>query len=109
MEMGVEGDYETEAGVREQNAKKKEEEEGARDLENGQTDFEEKVIQRNVHNVDVPNDDQEFHPSKFQTLNPTNPLRIVINNATRVASLSPAQSQHSQPRSTSIPQQVCFL
>ncbi|XP_072087113.1 uncharacterized protein [Arachis hypogaea] len=103
MEMrAVEGASEQ---VREQNAKE-EEEQGTFDLENGQMKFEEKVM--SDHNN---NGNKEFQASKFERLNPTNPLRIVINNATRVASLSPDhlhQSQQpppSQPSSTpSIPQ-----
>ncbi|KAE8679833.1 protein PNS1-like isoform X2 [Hibiscus syriacus] len=54
-----------------------------------------------------------FHVSMLQTLNPTNPLRIVINGGTRVATPSPSQSSRfqtpppprSQPRSTPTPQQ----
>ncbi|KAL4328826.1 hypothetical protein AHAS_Ahas13G0238900 [Arachis hypogaea] len=108
MEMrAVEGASEQ---VREQNAKE-EEEQATFDLENGQMKFEEKVMSDHNNNGDT-----EFQASKFQRLNPTNPLRIVINNATRVASLSPDhhhQSQQpppSQPPSTpSIPQQTVTL
>ncbi|KAG8486433.1 hypothetical protein CXB51_019909 [Gossypium anomalum] len=55
-----------------------------------------------------------FHVSMLQRLNPTNPLRIVINGGTRVATPSPSQSSRfqptppppprSQPRSTPTPQ-----
>ncbi|KAL4327627.1 hypothetical protein AHAS_Ahas13G0119000 [Arachis hypogaea] len=88
MEMrAVEGASEQ---VREQNAKE-EEEQATFDLENGQMKFEEKVMSDHNNNGDT-----EFQASKFQRLNPTNPLRIVINNATRVASLSPDHLHQSQ-------------
>ncbi|GFP92412.1 ctl-like protein ddb_g0274487 [Phtheirospermum japonicum] len=61
-----------------------------------------------------------FHMSRMQRLSATNPLRLVINNATRVGSPSPATQpppsrpspspspvpahQHHQPRSTPTPQ-----
>lgn len=54
-----------------------------------------------------------FHVSMLQRLNPTNPLRIVSNGGTRVATPSPYQSSRfqptpppprSQPRSTPTPQ-----
>lgn len=46
------------------------------------------------------NPPRDFQMSRLQRLNPTNPLRIVLNAANRVATPSP-----SQPRSTPTPQQ----
>lgn len=42
-------------------------------------------------------DEGNFHASRLQTLNPTNPLRIVLNANTRVASPSPAHQSHPPP------------
>ncbi|MED6137447.1 hypothetical protein PIB30_065127 [Stylosanthes scabra] len=83
--------------VREQNAKEEDEQ--------GTMDFEEEKVMMTDHNHTNNDHNKEFQASKFQTLNPTNPLRIAINNATRVASLSPQQQPLSTP---SIPQ-VCSL
>ncbi|KAF2319652.1 hypothetical protein GH714_017849 [Hevea brasiliensis] len=47
-------------------------------------------------------DQRNFHVSMLRRLNPSNPLRIVINSSTRVASPSPSQT--SLPRSTPTPQ-----
>ncbi|XP_027342392.1 protein PNS1 isoform X1 [Abrus precatorius] len=49
------------------------------------------------------NDHEDFNLSRFNRLNPTNPLRIVINSSTRVATPSPAQPQRSHTRSTPPP------
>ncbi|KAK7243429.1 hypothetical protein RIF29_38225 [Crotalaria pallida] len=114
----VERENETEADVvRERDDAKKED--GVKDLEKGEVGFEERVINSNANNGGggggdddvVHNDHEEFQLSRFNRLNPTNPLRIVINSNTRVATPSPAQSQRSQtqtqsqPRSTPTPQQ----
>ena len=98
-------DNEAGAQVREENGKEKKEE-----------DLEEKVIHMNNDDGILRSDNHNEHRegillSKFQTLNPTNPLRIVINsnNMNRVSNPSPAQPQRPpQPRSVPfpIPQQV---
>ena len=117
--------------VREGNENKEEEEVKSLDLEKGEVGFEEKVIPTN-NDGGNHNDHEEFQMSRFHRLNPTNPLRIVANSATRVATPSPATSQrfqqqphtqpqpqphpqpqpptqpHPQPPSTPTPQQVCF-
>lgn len=95
-----EGDEEEEEGNG-----RKERMEGERDVEKGEMGVEEKVMEsKNVE------DQRNFHVSMLQRLNPSNPLRIVINSNTRVASPSPSQT--SLPRSTPTPQQVssfsCF-
>jgi len=78
------------------------------DLEKGEVGVEE---ERKVQSNDVVDDHEESHLSGFHRLNPTNPLRIVINSATRVATPSPAQSQHphTHTRSTPTPLQVLFF
>jgi len=98
----VEKEDETVAGA------KKEE-----DLEKGEVGVEE---ERKVQSNDVVDDQsfehQESHLSGFHRLNPTNPLRIVINSSTRVATPSPAQAQrppHTHTRSTPTPLQVLFF
>ncbi|EEF44562.1 protein PNS1 [Ricinus communis] len=86
-----------------------------RDLEKGEElGIKEKVIEdknnvnnnnnsNNNNNGDHENDQRNnLHVSMLQRLNPSNPLRIVINNSTRVASPSPSQT--SLPRSTPNPQ-----
>lgn len=99
---------ETEAEAREGDAKI---EEGVRDLEKGEVGFGESVIHRHSndavdHNGTAAGDahhnngHEEFQLPMLQRLNPTNPLRIVLNSNTRVAAPSPgpsAQSQRSHP------------
>ncbi|XP_061368997.1 protein PNS1 isoform X2 [Gastrolobium bilobum] len=96
----VDRENETEAEVREEgDAKNKVEE--VKDLEKGKVGFEERVIHSNdvSNGGDVHNYHEEFNLSRFNRLNPTNPLRIVINSSTRVATPPPAaQSQQSQPQ-----------
>lgn len=110
--------------VREGNNGRKNEEEEVKDLEKGEVGFEEERVVQNKnegnenHHHNVKNH-EEFPLSRFNRLNPTNPLRIVVNNATRVASPSlqppppaaaasavppPPQSEPSQPRSIPTPQ-----
>nr|POE81546.1 protein pns1 [Quercus suber] len=97
--------------VKEENEEKEEEE--MKDVEKGEVGFQERVVESNNYG--------EFHLSRMQSLNPSNPLRIVINSATRVPTASPSQrpSQppprpahaqppppppaHAQPRSTPAP------
>ncbi|XP_052108366.1 protein PNS1 [Arachis duranensis] len=73
------------------------------DLEKGEVGFEERVIhhENEVNNQqrDNNNHEEEFQLQMFHRLNPTNPLRIVINSNTRVAAPSPPshQSQRSHP------------
>ncbi|KAJ7949237.1 Plasma-membrane choline transporter family protein [Quillaja saponaria] len=94
----VEGGSEDGDEVKEGNEKKEEEE--VKDLEKGQAGVKETVIQSNLSG---DNNHEEFQLSRLQRLNPSNPLRIVINSANRVATASP--SQRPQPRSTPTPQQ----
>ncbi|KAM4072829.1 hypothetical protein ACJW30_11G165500 [Castanea mollissima] len=91
--------------VKEENEEKEEEE--MKDVEKGEVGFQERVVESNNYG--------EFQLSRMQMLNPSNPLRIVINSATRVPTASPSQrpSQphaqpppppaHAQPRSTPAP------
>ncbi|GMN53661.1 hypothetical protein TIFTF001_022793 [Ficus carica] len=99
--------------VREGNVKREEEEEEVKDVEKGEVGLEEKVVEKkNIDNNNNEEQEQEgFNMSMLQRLNPTNPLRIVINSdGTRLATPSPSQfsqrSQRSQPRSTPTPQGV---
>ncbi|KAG2668748.1 hypothetical protein I3760_14G005200 [Carya illinoinensis] len=87
--------------AREENDKKEEEE--VKDVEKGEVGFQEELVGKNNHG--------DFHLSRMQRLNPSNPLRIAVNSATRVGTPSPSQlsqpSQPSQPaqaRSTPTPQ-----
>lgn len=104
----VERENETRAQVlREEDGKKKEKkEEKTMDLEER---LQEKVIQMNSNGTGSENHNdhhEEILLSRFQTLNPTNPLRIVINGATnRASNPPPAQSQRPQPRSVPVPQE----
>ncbi|XP_062174737.1 protein PNS1 isoform X2 [Alnus glutinosa] len=61
----------------------KKEEEEAKDVEKGEVGFQEQVIGSDGHG--------DFHVSRMQRLNPSNPLRLVINSATRVGTPSPPQ------------------
>ena len=96
--------------VKEENEEKEEEE--MKDVEKGEVGFHKGVVENNNYG--------EFQLSRMQRLNPSNPLRIVINSATRVPTTSPSQrpSQppppharaqpppppaHAQPRSTPAP------
>lgn len=100
-------------------------EERVRDLEKGEVRFDERKTQSNdvddgddVENVDHGHghvhgdahghhDDEEFNLSRFHRLNPTNPLRIVINSSTRAARPSPpTQSQRSHTHTRSVPTQI---
>ncbi|XVF33697.1 hypothetical protein REPUB_Repub17cG0190500 [Reevesia pubescens] len=89
----------------------REREEEKLDLEKGKVGavVEEKALER------IEDLRDHFHVSMLQRLNPTNPLRIVINGGTRVATPSPSHSSRfqpppppppprSQPRSTPTPQ-----
>jgi hypothetical protein len=94
---------------RDENGKKEEQE--VKDVEKGEVGFQEEVVGSHGHG--------DFHVSRMQRLNPSNPLRIVINSATRVGSPSPPQPAHparpahpahpahrAQPRSTPTPTQT---
>lgn len=79
-------------------------EEGVKDLEKGEVGLQEKVVESNNINQN------DFHLSRLQRLNPSNPLRIVLNSSTRVATPSPSQfSQASHHRSTPTPQVSYFI
>ncbi|KAJ6302906.1 hypothetical protein OIU77_016903 [Salix suchowensis] len=94
---------EEEEGDEEEGNGRKEEE---RDAEKGQVlGVKEKVIDnRNIGvNNDLPNRLGDSHVAMMQRLNPTNPLRIVINGSSRMPTPSPSQT--SLPRSTPTPQQ----
>ena len=96
--------------VKEENEENEEEE--MKDVEKGEVGFHKGVVENNNYG--------EFQLSRMQRLNRSNPLRIVINSATRVPTTSPSQrpSQppppharaqpppppaHAQPRSTPAP------
>ena len=90
--------------VRDENGKK--EEEKVKDLEKGEVGLEEKMVHEKKN-------EEEFQMNMMQRLNPTNPLRVLVNNSARVATNSarvatPSPSQFSQrstqPRSTPTPQ-----
>ena len=61
----------------------KKEEQEVKDVEKGEVGFQEEVVGSHGQG--------DFHVSRMQRLNPSNPLRIVINSATRVGSPSPPQ------------------
>ncbi|EXB95300.1 hypothetical protein L484_007944 [Morus notabilis] len=98
-------------GVERENEKKEE----VRDVEKGGVGLEAK---KENENDEKKVEAEEFNMSMLQRLNPTNPLRLVINGGTRVATPSPSQFSHpsqprpspsqfshpSQPRSTPTPQ-----
>ncbi|KAJ6299429.1 hypothetical protein OIU76_020401 [Salix suchowensis] len=95
---------EEEEGDEEEGNGRKEEE---RDAEKGQVlGVKEKVIDnRNIGvNNDLPNRLGDSHVAMMQRLNPTNPLRIVINGSSRMPTPSPSQT--SLPRSTPTPQGI---
>ncbi|KAK3223853.1 hypothetical protein Dsin_010878 [Dipteronia sinensis] len=100
---------EREAREEEENERREKE-----DLERGEVGVEEKVVESNknveddddVHHPQQQKMDREFQEPMMHRLNPTNPLRIVINGGTRVAAprmATPSPSQASQPRSTPAP------
>lgn len=126
--MVGERENEIEAGMREKEGDGGNKEERVRDLERGEVGVEEREVQSN--HVDVDDDDnvghghdhEEFNVSRFHRLNPTNPLRIVINSSTRVAKPSQptnqSQRSHTHTQSRSVPTpietpqpppQVCFF
>ena len=96
---------EEDKGEEEGNERKEEE----KDVEKGQVlGVKEKVIDNSNIGVnnDLPNRLGDSHVAMMQRLNPTNPLRIVINGSSRMPTPSPSQT--SLPRSTPTPQ-VSFL
>ncbi|KAL0429217.1 UNVERIFIED_CONTAM: hypothetical protein Sradi_0547700 [Sesamum radiatum] len=93
LDRGNEGGVEEEEKER-RNGKGSDEEE-LKDLEKGEMNIED---QESIQ-IHPPT---EFHMSRMQRLSATNPLRLVINNATRVASPSPA---HQPPRRSTSPLQ----
>ncbi|XP_011008259.1 PREDICTED: CTL-like protein DDB_G0274487 [Populus euphratica] len=98
---GREEKEEEDEGEEEGNERKEEE----KDVEKGQElGVKEKVIDSSnagVHN-DLPNQLGDSHVAMMQRLNPTNPLRIVVNGSSRMPTPSPSQT--SLPRSTPTPQ-----
>ncbi|CAH9091955.1 unnamed protein product [Cuscuta europaea] len=83
---------------------------GVRDVEKGEMGFEGKGRSDNHHlpPQHPPPATQDFHMARMQRLSATNPLRLVMDNAVRVASPSPASQQprrsHAQqPRSSPPP------
>ncbi|XP_021802078.1 CTL-like protein DDB_G0274487 [Prunus avium] len=116
-----------EVEVREENGKNKEEGEES-DVEKGEEvgfEFEEQAVAAESNTNDDHNQ-RDVHMSMMHRLNPTNPLRIVINSNTRAATPPPPRFSHgsnnirvgatpspshfshtpphSQPRSTPTPQ-----
>ncbi|KAF9665690.1 hypothetical protein SADUNF_Sadunf16G0149600 [Salix dunnii] len=93
-----------EEGDEEEGDERKEEE---RDAEKGQVlGVKEKVTDnRNIGvNNDLPNRLGDSHVVMMQRLNPTNPLRVVVNGSSRMPTPSPSQT--SLPRSTPTPQGI---
>ena len=74
-----------ESEVREEN--EEEEEEEVKDVEKGEVALQEHVVESN-------NNYGDFQLSRMERLNPSNPLRIVINSNTRVPTFSPSQRSH---------------
>ncbi|KAL9367794.1 hypothetical protein Peur_038993 [Populus x canadensis] len=96
-----EEEEEEDKGEEEGNERKDEE----KDVEKGQVlGVKEKVIDNSNIGVnnDLPNRLGDSHVAMMQRLNPTNPLRIVINGSSRMPTPSPSQT--SLPRSTPTPQ-----
>ncbi|KAG6789481.1 hypothetical protein POTOM_005579 [Populus tomentosa] len=96
-----EEEEEEDEGEEEGNERKEEE----KDVEKGQVlGAKEKVIDNSNIGVnnDLPNQLGDSHVAMMQRLNPTNPLRIVINGSSRMPTPSPSQT--SLPRSTPTPQ-----
>lgn len=89
MEGGNEEETEVREGNVVNNKEEKVEEEKAKDLEKGGVSFEGRGIQRNINNAENGHSHEDSQHSMYHRLNPTNPLRIVINSNTRVASPSP--------------------
>lgn len=92
---------EREARERENGPGRREEEE-LKDLEMGEVNIQKESVQTHPPN--------EFHMSRMQRLSATNPLRLVMDNATRVASPTPAQpppprssAAHPPPRASATP------
>ncbi|XP_042006923.1 CTL-like protein DDB_G0274487 isoform X1 [Salvia splendens] len=88
-------------GAAEPVEEKSERENGEReaDLEKGELNIQKESVQTHPPNA--------FHMSRMQRLSATNPLRLVIDNATRVASPSPARPpprpSHPPPRASASP------
>ncbi|KAJ6964603.1 hypothetical protein NC652_002755 [Populus alba x Populus x berolinensis] len=100
-ERREEEEEEEDEGREEGNEREKEE----KDVEKGQVlGAKEKVIDNSNIGVnnDLPNQLGDSHVAMMQRLNPTNPLRIVINGSSRMPTPSPSQT--SLPRSTPTPQ-----
>ncbi|KAK6933854.1 Choline transporter-like, partial [Dillenia turbinata] len=92
----VERENDEQVERKQEEGKKEDIEEGVKDLEKGQMGFQEQVIGANP-----PNDN---HASMLQRLNPSNPLRIVVNGSVPRFP-TPSPSQQSQPRATPTPSQ----
>ncbi|GMH19010.1 hypothetical protein Nepgr_020851 [Nepenthes gracilis] len=71
------------------------EETGAKDMEKDEMGFQEQVIH--------PDRQADSRLSMLQRLNPSNPLRIVINGGSRVTTPPPPPPPQSQPRFTQTP------
>ena len=92
-------------------------EEGLRDLEKGEVgknevvdddddDDDDEDVENVAHGHGHHDDHEGFNVSRFHRLNPTNPLRIVMNSNTRVAKPPPpkkSQRSHTPTRSIPIP------
>lgn len=86
---------------RENGGGEEKEKEKMKDIEKGEAGVEE----LGGRNQQQQQQTGEFHVARMQRLSATNPLRLVVENATRVASPSPAHSQthHHNPRPTPSP------
>lgn len=96
------GERENNRGQLIEENEKKEEKEVVKDVEKGEMSFEEEVVETN--------NQRGFPLTSLQRLNSTNPLRIVLDGGTRVATPSPSlfpqpplPSHLAQPGSTPTP------
>lgn len=112
MERESDGEERREEVEPERTDKDVEEHHGMKDVEKGEVGFPDGV---NGEGTSI--NSTEYRTAMLQRLNPTNPLRIVINGGTRVAASaatrsmptpSPPQSHVSVPRSTPTPQVTSF-
>ncbi|GAB4832514.1 hypothetical protein Ancab_006535 [Ancistrocladus abbreviatus] len=82
-----------ESGREERKEEEERHEVEAKDMEKGDVGFQEQIVQRDPS--------KDFQVSMLQRLNPSNPLRIVINGGSRVT--TPTIPPQSQPRYTETP------
>lgn len=74
-----------------------EEARGEEEKDKRKEEIEVKDIEKGEIGAEESQQTREFHMARMQRLSATNPLRIVVENATRVASASPVQPHPSRP------------